>query len=261
MGDPLSQANAAFSLIGRIKSFFDKFGPTTLSIIGVDPEWIGGQLIYRYRLRVAKPKYSRSASKSAIPFNIPKNLNFAEFNVSLPEVQVGPLIKPTTMLNVSAHELIGDYLKQLRDRQEIPVSLMLPCPWEEVLQSNESTQGNDKMYHIKIKNPNDFPVRSCDIERTILLTDHVRDIEIVKQHTVASQRLIKLSKTYSVDFEAGKFQTYFPSGISASDDAWFKEKDETDLKCIANRAESCCILRFTLDLDAHDEIEIRLHLS
>lgn len=251
MGDPIGQTSAAISLIDKIKSWIDKFGPTRLSIVGIDQEWISQQLIHHYRLRVTKPRYSKSASKSNILLNIPKNVRIAEFDLNLPGVQVKPLTKPISTLNVSSHELIGDCLEQLHDGQEISVSLRLHCPWEEVLEFDESRNGDRKTY--RIKNPNNFPVKTCDIERQVLLTDQIREIEVIKQGAIVSQeRLIKLSKTYFVDFEAGKIQTYFPDGISKSDDAWFKKID---------RSESNCILRFTFDLDAHEEIEIRLYLS
>jgi len=259
MVEPVTKVSAVVNLLDRTKSVIDKFGPTRLSIVGIDQEWFGGQLIHRYRFRITKPKYSKSASKSPIQLNIPKNLGIAEFDLDLPGIQIEPITIPASKLNVTSYELISGCLEKLHDGQEILMNLRILCPWEEVLKSSESRQRDRITY--SILNPNNFPVKSCDIERTILLTNRIREIEIVKQGTVISQRLIKLSKTYSVDFEASKFQIYFPGGISASDDAWFKEKDRADSNCIANRAESNCILRFTLDLDAHDEIEIRLNLS
>lgn len=260
MGDPIGQASATINIFSKIKSLFDKFGPTRLSIIGIDQEWISGQLVHRYKMKVIKPKWSKAASKSPIELKIPKNLNLAEYDLNLPGIQIEPIKIPASKLTVTSHELISNYLKNLHDSQEIPMSLRLTCPWEEVLKYYESTQENRKTYHYE--NPNDFPVKSCDIQHSVLLTDQIREIEIVKQNDVVSQhRLVKLSKTFFVDFEAGKIQTFFPAGISTSDDSWFKKRDKTDLNCIGNRTESNCILRFTFDLEPHDKIEIRLLLS
>lgn len=257
MVEPIGQASAAVSIFDKIKSFI---GPTKLSIVWIDQEWIDGQLVHHYRMKVTKPKWSKSASKSPIELHVPKNINLAEFDINLPGIQIEPMRIPASKLTVTSHELIGNYLNNLYDDQEIPVSLRLPCPWEEVLERDESMQENQKTYYYA--NNNDFPVKSCDIEHSMLLTDQIREIEVIKQGVVISQhRLIKLSKTFFVDFEAGKIQTYFPKGISKSDDSWLKKRDKTDPNCIGNRTESNCILRFTFDLEPHDKIEIRLHLS
>jgi hypothetical protein len=258
MGTPLGQASAAFNLIGTIKSVFDRFGSTRLSIIGVEQEWIGGQLVHHYRMKVSKPRWTRSASKSSIKLNIPKNINLAELDLDLPEIQIGPITIPASKFDVTSQELIGGCLKNLHDGQEIPMSLWLPCSWEEALEFSESSEGDLKTY--RISNHNDFPVKSCDIERPVLLTDKIREIKIIRQGVVISQQLIRLSKTFSVDFEAGKIQTYFPAGISNSDDGWFEKRGKTKVDSISARTESNCTLRFTFDLNAHDEIEIRLYL-
>ncbi len=266
MFEPIGQASAAVIFLDKVKSFIAQRGPTKLSIIGIDQEWRDGQLIHHYKLRVNKPKHSKSASKSPINLNIPKSLDVAEVDLDLPGIQIGPIKIPASKLSVTSHELIGDYLKDLHDEREIPMSLRLPCPAEEVLQFYESKQEGRKTYHIV--NPNNFHVKSCDIERPVLLTDCIREIEIVKKNgEIVSHRLVRLNKTYSVDFDPGKIGTYFPNGIKASDNAWFKKEDKQqkerkeELHKISDRAEPFCMLRFTLDLDAHDEIEIRLYFS
>jgi hypothetical protein len=259
MVGPVGEADSAVSLWGKIKSFIKQWGPTELSIVSIDQEWRNGQLIYHYIFRVAKPKHSKSASKSPIELRIPRRLGIAEFDLNQPGLQIEPITIPASKLNVSPRELIGDYLENLHDGEKISLSLRINCASNEVLKFEESEQEGWKSYFIE--NPNDFPVKSCDIEHTILLTDRIREIEIIKQGVVITQhRLIKLSKTFFVDFEADKIQVYFPKGLSKSDDTWLKEDDETEPNDIRNRTESNYVLRFKLDLDPHDKIEIRLYL-
>jgi len=248
MGEPISTASTAIGFWDKFRSIWKAFGPTSLEMVAIDQEWIGGVLVHSYRFRVSKPRFSRSASKSPISLKIPEEIDIAEFHLDMPTVQTRPVTIPASTLTVSTHDLIGNYLQSVRDGQEISVSLRIPCPPKEIVEVEESQQANCKLY--TIRNPNDFPVRTCDIEQPLLLNELIREIQIVRRGEVVSDhRLMKLRKTFSIDFEAGKLTRYFPTGISASDSGWL-ERDRT---------EKNCILRLTVDLDAYEEIEMRLY--
>lgn len=242
------------STLGKVITFFIKllpiikcFFPTTLSYIRTDREWFDGLLVHSYRFKISKPRYSRSTSKDPIPLNIPKKISVAEFRLEMASVQTRSVTIPASTLSIAAYDLIGAYLKDVRDGEEITVNLRIPCSSNEIVEKTISQGANFKLY--KVRNPNSFPVNSCEIEWPLLLNEIINEIKVIKKGDVSFNKLMNLRKTFSIDFEAGELRKYFEEGISPSDDDWLK----------IERTNKNSTLKLKLYLDPNEEIEIYLY--